>query len=94
MTQNDDQLIPDFIASALDNKEIVINGDENFREGFEPFLPNCRAIPFNDLPALEVELLKGDVAAFIVEPIQGKGVNLPAPGYLLAAQQLCRKPTH
>ena len=34
---------------------------------------------------------KGDVAAFIVEPIQGKGVNLPAPGYLLAAQQLCRK---
>jgi len=35
--------------------------------------------------------MKGDVAAFIVEPIQGKGVNLPNPGYLLEAQTLCRK---
>jgi ornithine--oxo-acid transaminase len=70
---------------------LSINGDENFREGFEPFLPHCRAIPFNDLAALEAELQKGDVAAFIVEPVQGKGVNLPAPGYLLAAQRLCRK---
>ena len=33
----------------------------------------------------------GDVAAFIVEPIQGKGVNLPADGYLPEAQRLCRK---
>jgi ornithine--oxo-acid transaminase len=70
---------------------LSINGDDNFREGFEPFLPHCRAIPFNDLAALEAELQKGDVAAFIVEPVQGKGVNLPAPGYLLAAQRLCRK---
>ena len=50
--------------------------------GFAPFLPDCRSIPFNDLEALEKELQKGDVAAFIVEPIQGKGVNLPSPGYL------------
>jgi ornithine--oxo-acid transaminase len=50
---------------------LSINGDDNFREGFEPFLPHCRAIPFNDLAALEAELLKGDVAAFIVEPVQG-----------------------
>jgi ornithine--oxo-acid transaminase len=70
---------------------LSINGDDNFREGFEPFLPHCRAIPFNDLAALEAELQKGDVAAFIVEPVQGKGVNLPAPGYLLEAQRLCRK---
>ena len=70
---------------------LSINGDDNFREGFEPFLPHCRAIPFNDLAALEAELQKGDVAAFIVEPVQGKGVNLPAAGYLLAAQRLCRK---
>ena len=70
---------------------LSINGDDNFREGFEPFLPHCRAIPFNDLAALEAELRKGDVAAFIVEPVQGKGVNLAAPGYLLAAQRLCRK---
>jgi len=70
---------------------LSINGDDNFRNGFEPFLPQCRAIPFNDAAALEAELKKGDVAAFIVEPIQGKGVNLAAPGYLLEAQRLCRK---
>jgi ornithine--oxo-acid transaminase len=70
---------------------LSINGDDNFREGFEPFLPDCRAVPFNDLAALEAELKKGDVAAFVVEPVQGKGVNLAAPGYLLESQRLCRK---
>lgn len=76
---------------GLTSGALAVNGDDSFREGFAPFLPDCRAIPFNDLDALERELKRGDVAAFIVEPIQGKGVNLPAPGYLLAAQQLCRK---
>jgi len=76
---------------GLSTGALSVNGDDSFRDGFAPFLPDCRAIPFNDLAALEVELKKGDVAGFIVEPIQGKGVNLPAPGYLLAAQQLCRK---
>ncbi len=70
---------------------LSLNGDENFREGFEPFLTGCRKIPFNDLDALERELRQGDVAAFVVEPIQGKGVNLPSPGYLRAAAALCRK---
>jgi ornithine--oxo-acid transaminase len=70
---------------------LSVNGDESFREGFAPFLPDCRAISFNDLDALDKELKKGDVAGFIIEPIQGKGVNLPAPGYLAAAQKLCRK---
>jgi ornithine--oxo-acid transaminase len=70
---------------------LSINGDENFREGFEPFLPYCRAVHFNDVAALETELKKGDVAAFIVEPVQGKGVNIAAPGYLQEAQRLCRK---
>src|SRR5206468_8515740 len=68
-----------------------LNGDENFRNGFEPFLPECRAIPFDDLEALARELHQGDVAAFIVEPVQGKGVNLPSPGYLREAAALCRK---
>ena len=76
---------------GLSSGALSVNGDDNFRDGFGPFLPDCRAIAFNDLDALEAELKKGDVAGFIVEPIQGKGVNLPAPGYLLAAQQLCRK---
>ena len=76
---------------GLSTGALSVNGDDSFRDGFGPFLPDCRAIPFNDLAALEAELKKGDVAGFIVEPIQGKGVNLPLPGYLLAAQQLCRK---
>lgn len=70
---------------------LSVNGDESFRSGFAPFLPDCRSVPFNDLEALEQELQKRDVAAFIVEPIQGKGVNLPAPGYLREAANLCRK---
>jgi ornithine--oxo-acid transaminase len=47
-------------------------------------------VPFGDLDALRSELERGDVAAFIVEPIQGKGVNLPPPGYLAGAQAACR----
>ena len=70
---------------------LSLNGDESFRDGFAPFLTDCRMIPFNDLDALERELRQRDVAAFIVEPVQGKGVNLPAPGYLREAAVLCRK---
>jgi ornithine--oxo-acid transaminase len=65
---------------------LSLNGDESFRDGFAPFLTDCRMIPFNDLDALERELHRRDVAAFIVEPVQGKGVNLPAPGYLREQQ--------
>ncbi|MCW5556898.1 MAG: aspartate aminotransferase family protein [Verrucomicrobiae bacterium] len=70
---------------------LSVNGDESFRSGFEPYLPDCRMIEFNDLDALERELKRGDVAAFVVEPIQGKGVFLGTPEFLLGAQKLCRK---
>lgn len=76
---------------GLSMGSLSINGDDTFREGFEPFLPGCRPILYNDLDALEQELRKGDVAAFIVEPVQGKGVNIPSPGYLSGAAALCRK---
>lgn len=66
-------------------------GDELFRQGFEPFVGDCAAVPFNDLVALERLLRAHDVAAFIVEPIQGKGVNMPVDGYLTEAERLCRK---
>ncbi|HXB65550.1 MAG TPA: aspartate aminotransferase family protein [Solirubrobacteraceae bacterium] len=69
---------------------LSLNGDAHFREGFGPLLGGCDAVPFGDLPALEHELERGDVAAFVVEPIQGKGVNLPPAGYLQGAQQRCR----
>ena len=70
---------------------LSLNGDESFREGFGPFLTDCRKIPFNDLDALECELRKDDIAALVVEPIQGKGVNIPSPGYLRESAALCRK---
>jgi ornithine--oxo-acid transaminase len=66
-------------------------GDDFFKEGFGPLLPGCRRIPFGDLPALEAELRAGDVAAFIVEPIQGREVTLPPDGYLRGAAELCRR---
>jgi len=69
---------------------LSLNGETIFREGFGPLLPGCMAVPFNDLPALEEALLNHDVAAFIVEPIQGKGVNLPDDNYLQEVGRLCK----
>jgi len=69
---------------------LSIVGDEFFKEGFGPLLPGCARVPFGDLDALEAELRAKDVAAFIVEPIQGREVTLPPEGYLQGAQELCR----
>ncbi len=66
-------------------------GDEFFKEGFGPLLPGCQRVPFGDLEGLEAQLRSEDVAAFIVEPIQGRMVTPPPPGYLAGAQQLCRR---
>ncbi len=66
-------------------------GDDFFKEGFGPLLPGCARVPFGDLARLEAELSRGDVAAFLVEPVQGREVRLPPPGYLRAAQELCRR---
>jgi ornithine--oxo-acid transaminase len=70
---------------------LSINGGEAFKKGFEPLIPGTVMVEMNDLAALERELRKGDVAAFIVEPIQGKGVYIPNDDYLPEAQRLCRK---
>ncbi len=70
---------------------LSLNGEEIFKQGFGPLLPNCNAIPFNDLDALEKALSTKDVAAFIVEPIQGKGVNVPNDNYLTEVERLCKK---
>ena len=70
---------------------LSLNGDETFRKGFEPLLPDCVRIPFNDLTALEQALSSRRMAAFIVEPIQGKGVVLPNEEYLKGAEHLCRR---
>ncbi len=70
---------------------LSLTDDANFRGGFEPLLPGCTSIPFNDLAALEQALSSREVAAFIVEPIQGKGVNMPTDEFLPGAAALCKK---
>src|SRR4051794_9970483 len=70
---------------------LSINGNPEFRDRFGPFLPGCDPVPFGDLDALRRELARDDVAAFCVEPVQGKGVVIPEPGYLPEAQALCRR---
>ena len=70
---------------------LSLNGDEVFRKGFEPLLPDCVRVPFNDLVALEQALSSRRMAAFVVEPIQGKGVILPNEEYLKGAEYLCRR---
>lgn len=69
---------------------LSINGNDEFRERFGQLLTGCQAVPFGDLGALERELARGDVAAFIVEPIQGKGVYVAPEDYLIRVQELCR----
>ncbi len=70
---------------------LSVNGNDEFRERFGPFLPGCDPVPFGDLDALRAELARGDVAALIVEPVQGKGVYLAPDGYLSGAQRACRE---
>lgn len=70
---------------------LSLNGNDIFRSGFEPLLPDCMSVPFNDLVSLERVLQSRKIAAFIVEPIQGKAVTLPAGDYLKAAADLCRR---
>jgi ornithine--oxo-acid transaminase len=67
------------------------NGGAEWSERFGPLLPGFSRVPFNDLDALEAELRSEDVALFLVEPVQGKGVNIAADGYLQGAQELCRR---
>jgi ornithine--oxo-acid transaminase len=70
---------------------LSVNGEAAFTDRFGPLLPGVARVPFNDLEALEAELRREDVAVFIVEPVLGKGVVLPAAGYLEGAQELCRR---
>lgn len=81
----------DHAFHGLSYGALSLTGDPMFRDGFGALLPGCVEVPFNDLAALERKLSTRQVAAFIVEAIQGKGVNIPDDGYLAGVQQLCRK---
>jgi len=81
----------DHAFHGLTTGALSLNGGTEFREGFGALLPGCEKIPFGDADALEQELQRGDVAAFVAEPIQGKGVNIASDEFWAAAQALCRK---
>ena len=66
------------------------NGGKEFRKGFGPLVPGFDEVRFGDVDALEAQLRRRDVAAYLVEPIQGKGVNLATPEYWEAVQTLCK----
>jgi ornithine--oxo-acid transaminase len=66
--------------------------DTESTNNFGPFMPGYEIVPYNDLAALEIALQDPNVAAFMVEPIQGEaGVVVPDADYLLKAFELCQK---
>jgi acetylornithine/succinyldiaminopimelate/putrescine aminotransferase len=81
----------DHAFHGLTLSTLAVNGGQEFRKGFEPLMCGFDAVPMNDLGALEKQLRHKDVAAFIVEPIQGKGVYIPDDSYLPETQHLCRQ---
>ncbi len=76
---------------GLSYGSLSITGNPYFHEGFGPFIPGCETVESGDLNALEHELKKGDVAAFIIELVQGKSVKYPKDDYFNRAQALCRQ---
>jgi len=71
---------------------ISSSNDPLSTDGFGPFMPGYEIIPYNDLSSLEEAVKNPNVAAFMVEPIQGEaGVVVPDDDYLLKAYELCKK---
>lgn len=65
--------------------------DEQYQEGFGPFTPGFRALPFGDIDAVR-QALHSNVAAVLIEPIQGEaGVIIPPDGYLKDLEAACRE---
>ena len=81
----------DHAFHGLTTGALALNGGREFRAGFGPLLPGTDQVRFGDLDSLERELRRGDVAALVVEPIQGKGVYMAPGEYWTGTQELCRR---
>jgi acetylornithine/succinyldiaminopimelate/putrescine aminotransferase len=81
-------LYADHAFHGLTTGALSLNGAREFRDRFGD-LPGATAVAFGDLDALTRELKRGDVAAFVVEPIQGKGVYVAPDDYLRLAAEAC-----
>ncbi|SDX51031.1 ornithine--oxo-acid transaminase [Paenibacillus sp. CF384] len=67
------------------------SSSEEYKEGFGPFTPGFKIIPYGDLDALRAAITP-NTAAFLVEPIQGEaGIIIPSEGFLKAAAELCKE---
>jgi ornithine--oxo-acid transaminase len=75
---------------GLTGGSLAINGADFFKERFGEFAPGAVKVPFNDAAALEKALAGKDVAAFIVEPLQGKSCEMVTADYMREAQRLCK----
>ncbi len=84
-------IFADHAFHGLTTGALSLNGAHEFRDRFGSLLPGCSSVPFGDIDALRRELRAGDVAAFVVEPIQGKGVFVAPDGYLRDASELCHE---
>jgi len=70
---------------------VSFSSDSQYREGFGPFTPGFKIIPFGDSEALEAAITP-HTCAFLVEPIQGEaGILIPPEGFLRKAAQVCRE---
>ncbi|CAB3402475.1 unnamed protein product [Caenorhabditis bovis] len=96
------------VKGVPDNEAVVVFASDNFwgrsiaaisastdpdsYGRFGPFVPGFKCVPYNDLKAVEEAVKDKNVAAFMVEPIQGEaGVVLPDPGYLKGCADICKK---
>ncbi|MCP4293797.1 MAG: ornithine--oxo-acid transaminase [bacterium] len=65
--------------------------EDQYKDGFGPFTPGFKVIPFGDAKALEAAITK-NTCAFMVEPVQGEaGINVPPKAFMKKAQALCKK---
>ncbi len=70
---------------------ISYSSNASAKNGYGPYTPGFKTIPYNDLPALEEALQDPDVAGFLVEPIQGEaGIFVPDEGYLSKVAEKCK----